>query len=285
MTGVPHLGFALAGLVAGALHSRQIHLRHKDVSLQTVHCVTRVPILVVVVTAALVSAVWILSADATLFWKMPIWFDANSNRVLWLPILFAVAYIMTLGSSLAWRERHAKRVTLTAASVTLLAGLLALQFQLNSTPRLDVAGKRSSKGYHLQTTGCTCAPASGANIAMWFGLGVSEAQMAMLMGTTVEGTTAGQVILGMRKIGLSGMKVTQVDPQQIAPPAMLFVDHEATGPESHAVALISNTQNRVHIVDPLIGELRINAAELKKIWHGKAVEFKMAEQPPAAYRR
>jgi hypothetical protein len=104
--------------------------------------------------------------------------------------------------------------------------------------------------------------------------------MAILMSTTELGTSVGQIVVGMRKLGIHGRKVVVGAAADLTPPAMLFVDHEATGPESHAVALMSNSEGVLHVVDPLVGSLRIAPSVLKKTWTGRAIEFRLREPGP-----
>jgi ABC-type bacteriocin/lantibiotic exporter with double-glycine peptidase domain len=57
-----------------------------------------------------------------------------------------------------------------------------------------------------QTSGQSCGAAAGANVARWFGLRRSERDMASLFGTSV-GTSAAQVIYGLRELGIEGQQV------------------------------------------------------------------------------
>jgi ABC-type bacteriocin/lantibiotic exporter with double-glycine peptidase domain len=103
----------------------------------------------------------------------------------------------------------------------------------------------------------------------------TEKQMAKLFGTTVGGTSGAQVIYGMREIGFSCTKVEILDsnPEKLNSPAMLFIDNQFTGPESHAVAYMGFDKDKVEIFDPLEGRRFLSKIQLAKIWHGRGIEF------------
>jgi ABC-type bacteriocin/lantibiotic exporter with double-glycine peptidase domain len=79
----------------------------------------------------------------------------------------------------------------------------------------------------------------------------------------------------MRKIGFSCNKVqvSESNPEKLTAPAMLFVDNQFTGPESHAVAYMGFNKNKAEIFDPLEGRRLLSKNELAKIWHGRGIEF------------
>jgi len=98
--------------------------------------------------------------------------------------------------------------------------------------------------------------------------------MAELFGTTI-GTSAAQVVYGMQELGFtcSMREIGSADVKQLTQPAMLFVDHRATGPESHAVVYVGVSNHKIEIWDPLLGKDFFTAQELATIWHGHAIEF------------
>jgi hypothetical protein len=56
-------------------------------------------------------------------------------------------------------------------------------------------------------------------------------------------------------------------------PAMIFIDHPSAGEESHAVAYMGNHLDSAEIWDPLEGKRFVTSQQLKKIWHGRGIEF------------
>ena len=51
-----------------------------------------------------------------------------------------------------------------------------------------------------------------------------------------------------------------------------FVDHPATGTESHAVVFAAVHDGKAEILDPLFGRVWMKPDQLGQIWHGKALE-------------
>ena len=135
--------------------------------------------------------------------------------------------------------------------------------------------KQTSYGVILQSSGVSCAAASAANIARRHGRPATEKQMAAALGTTtLAGTSASQVIYGMRAVGFAcrRVKVAGADPSRLKLPAMLFVDHPLVGPEGHAVALMALDQGQAEVWDPLWGRRLFSPAQLRHSWHGMAIE-------------
>jgi hypothetical protein len=80
----------------------------------------------------------------------------------------------------------------------------------------------------------------------------------------------------MKKLGFNCQKIytKESDLNVVNLPALLFVDHPATGPESHAVGYMGNVGVKAEIWDPLSGKVLMGAEELRKIWHGRAIEMR-----------
>ena len=105
--------------------------------------------------------------------------------------------------------------------------------------------------------------------------------MARLMGTSMLGSSAAQIVIGMEAAGLSARKVQVADSDHegLSPPAMLFVDNPFTGPESHAVALLEIEEGRALIWDPLTGAMMdLSKEESRRFWRGRAIEFRNDEE-------
>ena len=56
---------------------------------------------------------------------------------------------------------------------------------------------------------------------------------------------------------------------------MIFIDHPAAGDESHAVAYMGINKGKAEIWDPLEGKRYLDVRQLKKIWHGRGIEFRV----------
>jgi ABC-type bacteriocin/lantibiotic exporter with double-glycine peptidase domain len=105
-----------------------------------------------------------------------------------------------------------------------------------------------------------------------------EPEATKLLGTTMHGTSVGQIVMGMESVGFTCRKVVIASDRlaDIKPPAVLMVDHPALGPESHAVALVRVEENAFEVWDPLIGSEIMTADKLGSIWRGRAVEISRA---------
>jgi hypothetical protein len=106
----------------------------------------------------------------------------------------------------------------------------------------------------LQSGGSSCVPAAVANILGTFGIHETEQALAREMGTTVWGTSHGRVALVLWQRGLRCRRVLARGVSELKPPAALTVDHPATGPESHMVALMAIDGAKLEIWDPVGGE-------------------------------
>jgi hypothetical protein len=98
------------------------------------------------------------------------------------------------------------------------------------------------------------------------------------MGTRIAGTSPAAILRGMRAAGLPGARfeMRPVRIETIPLPAILLVDHERAGTESHAVAAVGFLQKEslLEVWDPLIGKRLLNQAELATIWRGRGLSFK-----------
>ncbi len=90
------------------------------------------------------------------------------------------------------------------------------------------------------------------------------------MGTTKEGTSAGQVIQGMKRFGVVVQKCRQLelDISRVKAPAILLYESNI-----HAVAYIGIKAGKVEIWDPGVGRVLMTTEQLKGRWSGYALEF------------
>jgi len=209
-------------------------------------------------------------------WHMPMWLQLIHTRLVWLIVLPMLAFLVSMTTAAAFRERHRERWKLLPACVLLFCTIFYLQWR-DLRPIAHLLSSYAVRGeIVLQTSSSSCAAAAAANIVQQFGMLKSERDMAELFGTTASGTSAARVIRGMRKLGILATDVYRkdCDPFNVTVPAMLFVDHPATGPNSHAVAMMDNTDGLVTIWDPLGGPTRMRPETLLRVWHGFALEFR-----------
>jgi hypothetical protein len=193
-------------------------------------------------------------------------------------LLVLGAFVFTVGAMVSFRMRHRARWTVVSGGMVFLMAFHGAQWYYTRPVAPDLTHETTPDGVILQTSEVSCAAASGANIAQAFGLAKTEKEMAALFGTTKPlGTSDAQIVYGMRTLGLVADRVTipGADPAQLASLAMLFVDHPATGPESHAVAFMQFAKDHAEIWDPLVGKRFLTKRQLAEIWHGHAVLFTM----------
>jgi hypothetical protein len=248
----------------------------KDPSLNIKTVLKRAPYLYVLIPLSLILLVIGNLNRPRLIWNLPLWLQYHYTALTWGGILAIFTFIFSLGSAVAMRTQHRERWKIVIAGILLILVIQVIQWNYTRpiAPRLkDIV---ATSGTVMQTNNASCAAASGASIVRTYGMQKTEKQMAELFKTTVGGTSGAQVIYGMRKIGFSCNKVqvSESNPEELTAPAMLFVDNQFTGPESHAVAYMGFNKNKAEIFDPLEGRRLLSKNELAKIWHGRGIEFR-----------
>jgi hypothetical protein len=247
----------------------------KDPSLNIKTVLKRAPYLYVLIPLSLILLVIGNLNRPRLIWNLPLWLQYHYTALTWGGILAIFTFIFSLGSAVAMRTQHRERWKIVIAGILLILVIQVIQWNYTRpiAPRLkDIV---ATSGTVMQTNNASCAAASGASIVRTYGMQKTEKQMAELFKTTVGGTSGAQVIYGMRKIGFSCNKVqvSESNPEELTAPAMLFVDNQFTGPESHAVAYMGFNKNKAEIFDPLEGRRFLSKIQLAKIWHGRGIEF------------
>jgi hypothetical protein len=282
MVGIPiYLNIILLILFVftGFMESRRLFRRDPDLDMKT--ALKRAPYLYVLIPVSIILLVVANINRPHLIWNLPLWLQYHYTALNWGAILAIFSFIFSLASAIAFRTGHRERWKLVIAGVLLIGVVQAMQWSYTRpiAPLLkDVFG---SSGLVFQSYNSSCAAASGASIARTFGLEKTEKEMAELFGTTMGGTSGAQVIYGMRKIGFACNKVEilDCDPQKLQAPAMIFIDNQFTGPESHAAAYLGLDTGKAEIWDPLEGKRLLRKNELRKIWHGRGIEIRRDKRP------
>ena len=264
-----------AGAVAGSLEYRRLlggnpGLRHDNIHRYSL-------LLWLVLGSGSVLVVFLICCFLVeeIQWILPVWLEVRVSAVTYGLSAFVSSFLF--GMLIAGMIRHdkggARRLFILGLVVILALSVFQWKNEQLIAGRLDDTPWQGE--IIMQTTGSSCAAASAANIAGLLGVSISENRAAELIGTTASGSLPGQVVVGMRKSGFRASKFTlspsQVD--QIPVPAMLFVGHPVTGPESHAVALVSADTKRgsFTIWDPLEGVKTMDARSVSEIWDGHGV--------------
>lgn len=263
----------LAGLW-GYQEARRLIARHSALQLESLHKQAGYVyfILILIVLTFLLLAIPMFNRN--LMWEVPIWFDLYANDVAFTIVIGCFSFLFTMVATVAWKTSHKEKNGVALASVLLIAIFPMLHFQYTdqAAPELN---HLKIEGVILQSHPSTCVAASAANIASVLGIEKTEKEMAIRMRTTkMTGTSAGRAIDGFKQIGITCRKywVKDGDIAQLSLPAMLFIDNEEIGPESHAVALIQWDGNHAEIWDPLEGKILVTREQIRKFWHGKSLE-------------
>lgn len=264
--------FVAGGLAAGWAHGGRLVRRVPGFGLQTAHRHARVGVLFVAAVMVPIGVLSVCGLSPGLAWWFPLWLEVAQQFLNWAGIGGSLAYLAALSLRAVYHERHRERHKLSFALTLLLAAIILFRWW-GTWPIADTLAEMTDDDkVVLQSSGSSCAAATAANILSAFGIHETEAALAGEMGTTVIGTSRGRVAFAMWRRGLRCRSVHVTSFTEVKPPAALVVDHPATGPETHMVALMAIVGDKAEIWDPLKGKILMTAAELNAQWHGRALE-------------
>lgn len=257
--------------IAGVWDARRVRRNHPQAELEA--ALRHAPYLygLVVLLAFMFAAHALLEMRPDIAWDLPESLQLYYTAIVWGTILATFAFLFAFALSLAFATAHRERAKLAFAALLLILAVHVAQWQFTRPIAGQLTDRISPDGIILQSSDMSCAAASGANIANELGFDTTEKAMARRFGTTAMGTSAAQVIHGFADIGITCTR-TEIDEcalDDLDAPAMLFVDHPAIGPESHAVFL-RQRDGRREVWDPLGG--RISLKSLCSRWRGRALE-------------
>jgi hypothetical protein len=277
MVALPHWLNALLLVLAsaaGLLESRRLAPRARELGLYQIGPHARYLYGLAFLFFTFLAAIFVGNWFPSQLWHLPLWLEYWLVAIAWGAILSMFAFLFSLIAALAFRIGHRDRFKLPVAGLLLVTAVELAQFQYTRPVAPLLRSIITSDGVVLQSHEASCAAASAANIARRLGVEVDEREMARRLGTTtLGGTSSAQVVHGMRGLGFSCERL-ELDLSGLAgrvPPLMLFVDHPAIGPESHAVAWFGLHQGKHEIWDPLTGRRFRDPAQLRAIWHGRGV--------------
>jgi predicted double-glycine peptidase len=282
MVGIPiwiNILLILIVFLFGFLEYKRLSAKDPTLDLTTV--LKKAPYLYVLIPLSLILLVVANLNRPALIWNLPLWIQYHYTALTWGGILAIFAFVFSLASAVAIRTRHRERWKIVVAATLLILVVEVIQWNYTRPIAPRLKNIVASSGTVMQTSNASCAAASAASIARTFGIQKTEKEMAELFGTTVAGTSGAQVIYGMRKIGIASKKVEVLDSdsERLKSPAMIFIDNQFTGPESHAVAYMGVNQDKAEILDPLEGMRFLTKNQLAKIWHGRGIEFRLNTKP------
>ena len=264
--------------VAGLLRSRNL-LKSPDISLANAH--RYLPELLVLVPAVIcgIAAMIVVRSHYQLLWYLPIWLDLISMHLIWLLSGCVFAYVFTIGLTVGMQAKHPERYKLATATVLLGVTIGGMHIYWNLPIYASLADNRKPGGYVMQTSSSSCAAASAANVSAFFGKAITEKEIAKLAGTTILGTSPGQIVYALKATGITAEKKTLSIKHlsSLRQPAILFIDYPGLGPDSHAVALLPTGTSKIKIIDPLSGSYDMLAERFPWKWRGHLLDCSLNE--------
>ena len=269
----------MVSIVAGFFRSK-ILLRKDDISIINVH--RHLPELFFLVPSAIIGivAMIVIRSHYQLLWYLPVWMDYISMHLIWLMSGCVFAYVFTIGITICFRTNHPERYKLIIASLLLGFIIGGMQIYWNLPIYEKLTENTTTDGFVMQTSSSSCAAASAANVMAYYGKDISEKEMAKLAGTTILGTSPGQIVNALKTAGIAAEKKSLNLNQlpSLNQPAILFIDYPGLGPDSHAVAYLPSESSRIKIIDPLSGGYKFDVKRFPWKWRGHLLECRLKGQ-------
>lgn len=232
------------------------------------------------IPAFLVLFVLLHAATGTIFqnpqigWALPVFVEYHLTSGMWLMKIFFVTFAMTAIVTVGFLQGHKLRYALLLFTAVVLVVIEVLT-RLSVQPFLGEVRHFVKDGVVLQTNPSTCAAASAANIARYYGIPATEAEMVERLNTTWDGTAPSQIVYGLRGLGLAADKVRIPDRDLAAvqAPAVLLV-YVGEDPDAHAVAYMGRRGELFEIWDPASGRKLWSPEEVRVRWGGRAIEVR-----------
>lgn len=270
---MPLLAVLLA-VALGVFRARSLRARRPSVTVETAHRHDRW--ILPMSSALLVLLAVPVGAQLSdrVCQVLPLWLQRHASGVTWSALVVLLGYVSSYTSALALLTRHRKRRRLVLCSTLLITSvsLTAAALEVRVADRL--ADSVSENGVVLQSSGSSCAAAAIANVARSYGIPVTEPEAADLMGTTVLGTSPGQMRYALATYGIEHETLNERFSrlEDVRSPAILFVDHPAVGHEGHAVTFMGMAGDDYEIWDPLEGRVLLSRDEIASVWHGNGIQ-------------
>lgn len=269
----------IGSMFAGFFRSRNL-LRKNDISITNVHRHLSELFFLVPLAIFGIIAMIVIRSHYQLLWYLPVWLDLVSMHLIWLMSGCVFAYVFTIGLTICFRTKHPERYKLVIATVLLGIIIGGMQIYWNLPIYEKLAETTTTDGFVMQTSSSSCATASAANVMIYFGKAVTEKEMAKLTGTTILGTSPGQIVYALKTAGIAAEKKS-LDANQLSSlsqPAILFIDYPGLGPDSHAVAFLPTKTQKIRIIDPLSGGYEFDVNRFPWKWRGHLLECRLKEQ-------
>ncbi len=278
----------LVGSALGVMLARRARRSHPAMDIDS--ALRDAPLLLVISIACLLVVVLPLTAQLSdrVAQILPLRLQRDAALATWGTIGFLFAVLSGFSLYALRRSSDPRRRRLTLAVVSLHTALLVASVHWNAPLAAALTEeRRTQRGFWFQTNPSSCAAATVANIAQGFGISITEREAAALLGTTKLGTSPGQMRYALDQLGIATETLNEryASIDGVPPPAILFFDHPATGPESHAIALLRVDGDVVQVFDPIEGLVSFTASHAAALWHGNGIRcFAMTPPEPAPQR-
>lgn len=274
---------ALASLLGGglgALEWRRVARRHPSTTPENALRHARHVLAIIPLTLALLAVQVLVVVHPDITWNAPVWLELHYTSLVLGSVAACMSFVFGLAAHGAFAARQRNRAPLLLSALAVVGVVAAIERDFTDPIGAELR-ERMNGDVVLQSTGASCAAASAANLARRYGLAKTEAEMATLLGTTRFGSTPAQVVHGLEGIGLACRKASHAsfDAASIPVPAVLFYPPSNLHGAGHVVVLEGFDGENAVILDPLVGRLPVNPAELRERWKGHAVE---CDPPPRA---
>jgi predicted double-glycine peptidase len=214
----------------------------------------------------------LLGVDPRLLWTLPEWVELVHQDLFETGFLFVVLFLSSAVVGVARLKKNRGAWGVQIFAVLAVCGYLGYSWK-RQLPIAASLGHEVRGGVIVQTSGVSCVAAATANVLNWLGGDFAEKEMAELLHTTVNGTIAIRAAVVARELGYEACRFYAEEGEwaTVQVPCVIFVDHPATGPESHCVSLMSVSQDCFEVWDPLVGRTFLSTEELAAIWPGRGI--------------
>jgi hypothetical protein len=144
-----------------------------------------------------VTSYFLFGLSSEIAWNMPLILEYHQVRLIWGINLSMMVFIFASAATLAILTRHQKRGRLLFSVILIVIGIEVLFWRWTRPIAPSLEARVSPDGVILQTSGSSCVAAACANIASLYGVKTTEKEMDKILGTTLLGTRAAQIIYGM----------------------------------------------------------------------------------------
>jgi predicted double-glycine peptidase len=249
---------AAAGLMAWAGWS----MRRSHPRLATAACALLLSLIVLKAVVGHIPA-----AEPTLFpWD---WYPYVEPWWYLIPAMF----LLGAGLQIVWPYRW-KRDALLVGAGLLLARTGAAGW-VTTRPH-ELQGTVTDAGVCLQTSGYSCGAAAATSFLYYYGVRVTEQEMAGLCVTRIggpglAGTSDAGLMRGLRQklAGRYSIHIARTPYEEISTPAL--VPLEIMPGVGHCVLVWRVDTELVHLVDPRCGRMTLSRAAFLRQWAGSAI--------------